>query len=442
MNVVATGRPAMTSELDVPVSRPLVGAAELRAVAAVLRSGWLTQGRQVEAFECEFANYVGAAHACAVSSCTAALHLALRAVGVGPGDEVLTVSHSFIATANAICHCGATPVFLDIDPRTYDLDPARLEAAITHRTRAVLPVHQLGLPCDMEPILEVARRHGLPVVEDAACAIGSELKVSDEWQRIGRPHGDIACFSFHPRKVLTTGDGGMLTTNDAGLDQRFRSLRQHAMSVTDMERHEEQSSGRLIFETYGEVGFNYRMTDVQAAIGREQLRRLPHMLADRRRLADRYTRQLRSVSGLLPPVRLPDRRANYQSYAIRLTPRFPLSRDELMQQLLRRGIQTRRGVMNAHQEPAFAHLTPTSLQCSEAARDEVILLPLYAGMTSLEQDRVLNALAELAALPHDGRNHSSAGKRDGQPLTSDDPSTAGAFEHRRRAAKWRRRHHA
>src|SRR5690606_2541029 len=205
-------------------------------------------------------------------SCTAALHLALHALGIGAGDEVITVSHSFIATANVIRYCGATPVFVDIDPRTYNLDPQRLLEAITPRTKAIVPVHQIGLPCDLAAILAIAAEHHLPVVEDSACAAGSEIRWQGNWERIGKPHGAVACFSFHPRKVITTGDGGMLTTNDPELDRQFRLLRQHGMSVPDTQRH---AARQVIFEEYPLVGFNYRMTDVQGAMGRVQLQRLP-----------------------------------------------------------------------------------------------------------------------------------------------------------------------
>lgn len=373
----------------IPVARPSLGEEEAAAAREAILSGWVTQGPQVAAFEEEFATYVGAHDACAVSSCTAALHLALLAVGVRPGDEVVTVSHSFIATANAVRYCGATPVFVDIDPRTYNMDPALLEAAITPRTRAIMPVHQMGLPCDLPAILAVARRHALPVVEDAACAIGSEILTNGSWERIGRPHGDVACFSFHPRKVITTGDGGMLTTNDAALDRQFRLLRQHAMSVPDTVRH---AAKAVVFEEYPQVGFNYRMTDIQAAVGRVQLRRLPGLLEERVALGERYTRGLRDVSGLVPPVVPPGVRPNYQSYPVEVTPAYPLTRDELMRALLRRGISTRRGIMNAHQEGACAELPPAWLPHSEHARDTVILLPLYCSMTEREQDHVLDQL--------------------------------------------------
>jgi dTDP-4-amino-4,6-dideoxygalactose transaminase len=380
----------------IPIAKPTLGEEEAAAAREAILSGWVTQGPRVEAFEEEFARYVGAPHACAVSSCTTALHLALLAVGVRPGDEVVTVSHTFIATANAIRYCGARPVFVDIDPRTYNLDPALLEAAITPRTRAVLAVHQMGLPCDLWAILKVAERHGLPVVEDAACAIGSAVRVGESWERIGRPHGTVACFSFHPRKVITTGDGGMLTTRDAGLDRQFRLLRQHAMSVSDRVRH---AAWEVVFEEYPEVGFNYRLTDIQAAVGRVQLWRLPELLARRVALAEQYTRALADIPGLEPPYVPEGVRPNYQSYPVRVTPDYPLSRDKLMQALLRRGISTRRGIMNVHQEPAYQGTAAGPLPHSELARDAVILLPLFHELSRSEMCRVIDALAPARTAP-------------------------------------------
>src|SRR5262249_26054126 len=205
--------------------------------------------------------------------------------GVGPGDEVVTVSHSFIATANAVRYCGALPVFVDVEPGTFNIDPTRIEAVLSARTRAILCVHQMGMPCDLAAIAPIARPRGLALVEDAACAAGSEIFWDGRWERIGRPHGDIACFSFHPRKLVATGDGGMITTASAEWDAHFHRLRQHGMSVPDTVRH---VSSQVIFESYPVLGFNYRMTDIQAAVGREQVKRLPNVLERRRDLARPY----------------------------------------------------------------------------------------------------------------------------------------------------------
>lgn len=384
----------------IPFARPYMDEKEAAAARRAILSGWVTQGPEVAAFEREFAEFVGAPHACAVSNCTTALHLALRAVGVGPGDEVITVSHSFIATANAVRYCGALPVFVDIEPATYNMDPALIERALSPRTRAILCVHQIGLPCDLRRILDIARRHGLPVVEDAACAIGSEILWDGRWERIGKPHADIACFSFHPRKLLTTGDGGMLTTASAEWDRKFRLWRQHSMNVPDTVRH---ASSTVIFEEYSELGYNYRMTDIQAAVGREQLRRQPDFVARRREQAARYRDLLADVPGLGLPFEPEWARANFQSYAVRL----PEGADQraVMQSLLDAGIATRRGVMNAHREPAYPRGTwscgrecacpPGScerLRESERAQDGVILLPIFHEMTAEQQERVARAL--------------------------------------------------
>src|ERR1700692_231897 len=215
---------------------PLLGDDEANAAREAVLSGGVSQGPQVAAFEREFAALVGAPYACAVSNCTTALHLALTALNIGPGDEVITVSHSFVATANCIRYCGATPIFVDIDADTYNIDPDRVSEAITPRTRAIIAVHQMGMPCDLAALTALAARHGVVLIEDAACAAGSEIRMNGSWERIGKPHGLIACFSFHPRKVITTGEGGMLTTADAELDHKFRLLRQHGMSVPDTAR--------------------------------------------------------------------------------------------------------------------------------------------------------------------------------------------------------------
>jgi len=379
----------------IPVARPWLDERDADAARRAILSGWVTQGPEVAAFERELAAAVGAPHACAVSSCTTALHLALAALGVGAGDEVITVSHSFIATANAVRYCGAMPVFVDVRPDTYNIDPTLIEAAITARTKAVLVVHQLGMPCELDAILDITTRHGLPVVEDAACAIGSEIRWQGQWERLGRPHGDVACFSFHPRKLLSTGDGGMLTTRNADLDARFRLLRQHGMSVPDTVRH---ASTRVVFEEYTVAGFNYRMTDIQAAIGRVQLSRLAEIVSRRRDLAARYGQALQHVAAITPAAEPEWARSNWQSYTVRLEP--PLDQRRVMQRMLDDGIATRRGVMNAHREPAYP---PGSwrgsgpLTTGERLQETTIVLPLYHQMTPDEQDRVVASLKRAVA---------------------------------------------
>jgi perosamine synthetase len=373
-----------------PVFRPCLGGDEIDAVARVIRSGWVTQGPEVAAFEQEFAAYVGARYACAVSSCTTALHLSLLAVGVEPGDEVITVSHSFIATANSIRYCGARPVFVDIQLDTYNIDPTQIERAITERTRAILCVHQMGMPCDLAAILSIAKRHNLPVIEDAACAVGSEILWNGAWEKIGQPHGDVACFSFHPRKLLTTGDGGMLTTSNPEWDRMFRLWRQHGMSVPDTVRH---GAREVIFESYSVLGYNYRMTDIQAAVGRVQLKRLPGIVAERRKLVAVYRELLSSIPGLGLPVEPSWASSNWQSFCVKLPE--GCDQKKVMQYMLDRGIASRRGIMCAHRELAYEQAYGrVSLPNSERAQDQSIILPLYPGMKEEEMERVVARLHE------------------------------------------------
>lgn len=374
----------------IPIAKPCIDEREAEAARRVILSGWITQGPEVVAFEREFADCVGAEYACAVSNCTTALHLALRAAGVGPGDEVVTVSHSFIATANSIRYCGAIPVFVDIQPDTFNLDPKQVEAAITPATRAILCVHQMGMPCDLSSLVAIAGKHGIPLIEDAACAIGSEVLWNGRWEKIGKPHGDVACFSFHPRKVISTGDGGMITTRHKAWHDQFRLWRQHGMSISDAVRH---SSAEVVFESYPEVGFNYRMTDIQAAVGREQLKRLPEIIQRRRELASTYSEALFGLPGLIVPSEPNWARSNWQSYCITLPDNC--NQKQVMQSLLDRGIATRRGIMCAHREPAYLKEPWRSigvLAASEKAQETAVILPLYPDMSATDQEAVSEAI--------------------------------------------------
>lgn len=380
-----------TARKTIPVARPSLGLEEEEAVLEVLRSGWVSQGPKVAEFERKFAEYVGAPHAVAVSSCTTALHLALVVSGVKPGDEVICPSLSFIATANAIAYAGARPVFVDIDETTYNIDPRQIEEAITPRTKAILVVHQIGLPAALDEIQEIGARHGLVVIEDAACAIGAEY----HGRRIGAPHTAMACVSFHPRKILTTGEGGMITTADAEVAARLRRLRQHAMGVSDLARH---SASKVVVETYDEVGYNYRMTDLQAAVGLVQLQRLDGMLERRRELAARYSERLSALPWMMVPQTPAGSLHNFQSYMVRLRDDAPISRDDLMQELLDRGVSSRRGIMAIHREaPYCSGLWDAQLPVTNHVTDSALVLPVFHEMTDEEQDYVIDCIESVSA---------------------------------------------
>jgi dTDP-4-amino-4,6-dideoxygalactose transaminase len=369
----------------IPVMRPLLGEEEAEAVAEAVRSGWVAQGPRVARFEQAFAERVGAGHGVAVSSCTTALHLALHVLGVGPGDEVVVPSLSFIATANAVRYCGATPVFADVDLDTGNLTPATVEPVLTARTRVVLAVHQGGVPADVDALDAVCRPRGITILEDAACAAGSTYR--------GRPVGagaELAAWSFHPRKLLTTGEGGMVTTDDAGLAARLRRLREHGMSVSAADRH---AAGGAVVEEYLETGFNYRMTDVQAALGLVQLRRLDVIVARRRELAASYHAMLAAALPDALPVRDPSYgTTNYQSFWVLLPDDCPVERNDVLAELAAAGISARRGIMAAHLEPAYAGHPHAPLPVTERLTRRSLILPLHHELTASDAERVVETL--------------------------------------------------
>jgi dTDP-4-amino-4,6-dideoxygalactose transaminase len=368
----------------IPVMKPWLGVDEALAVAEAVESGWVAQGPRVASFEGAFADRVGAPYGIAVSSCTTALHLALHLLGVGPGDEVVVPSLSFIATTNVVRYARAEPVFADVEAQTGNLSAATVERVLTDRTRAVIVVHQGGVPADVEPLRRLCVARRIDVVEDAACAAGSTYR--------GAPVGSgarLAAWSFHPRKLLTTGEGGMLTTDDERFALRARRLREHGMSVSAADRHR---SRQPVIERYLEVGFNYRMTDIQAAVGEVQLRKLDAMVRRRRELAARYHELLERLPGLRP-VRDPAwGTSNFQSFWVEVEPEFPLTRNALLAHLAERGISARAGIMAAHRQPAYAGHRHGDLPVTERLTDRTLILPLFHQMTGQEQGAVVSAL--------------------------------------------------
>lgn len=350
---------------------PCVGDREIEVVAEVIKSGWLTQGKKVEAFENAVAEYLGVNHAVAVNSCTAALHLALHAVGVGPCEFVVVSDFTFPATANVVVHCGAHPVLVDVELATFALDPAKLEGLVSPLTRAVLLVHPFGLAANLDLIMEIANGRGIPVINDAACSLGTTYKgrhVSD--------FGVATCFSFHPRKIITTGEGGMVVTNNRSIADVVRCLRNHGRSEGGFRR----------------FGFNYRMSDVHAAIGLVQLERLDGLIERRREVAGWYVDEL-DIEGVILPTQ-PDWDGHiYQSFVVLLDERY--SRDVVIKRMLVRGIETQIGTYALHALPVFSRMyTAGDLPASYLAHKQSLTLPLYPGMTHDDVKRVCITLEE------------------------------------------------
>lgn len=402
---------------NLPITRPCLDRRERELLLEPLRSGWLVQGPQVARFEQMVAQFCGARHAVATSSCTTALHLALLAAGVGPGHEVIVPSFTYVATANAVEYCGARPVFADIDLDTFNLDPRQVEERLSARTVAVLPVHLFGLPADMESLAATCRRAGVAIVEDCACSLGAYLG--------GRHTGTFGlagCFSFHPRKCITTGEGGMIVTDDAALAGRVRRLRDHGAAKSDLARHHE---GGTLLPEFNELGYNYRLTDLQGALGVAQMEKLPRILAERRALAARYDELLSHLSWLKTPPCPQGSLHAYQSYVCLVRaeefgglPAANLFRNRLMAWLEGRGIACRQGTHAVHTLGYYrAKYGLTDNDCPHALAAErlSIALPLFVGMRRSDQQRVAaelgrgreEVLRSLEGRPHAPREEGS-----------------------------------
>jgi len=371
----------------IPIAKPYLTNDEAQSTYDTILSGWVTQGPKVQEFEEKFAKYVGSKYAIALSNCTTALHLAMVVTGIKDGDEVICPSMSYVATANCIKYVNATPVFAEVNDQ-YNLDIIDVEKRITSKTKAILLVHQIGMPADIDAFKALCKKYNLKLIEDAACAAGSAYKGN----KIGS-HSELVCFSFHPRKVITTGDGGMITTNNEEYAKRVKLLRQHAMSVSDRERH---SASKIIFEDHVELGYNYRMTDIQAAMGIKQLEKLEMIIEERRKIAMKYIDALRDINCIRLPIEKQSYFSNYQSFSIFLKENCKISRNELMQQLFNMEISSRRGIMTSHRETAYKDIVNNiSLPVTENLCDNSIIIPLYFPMLDVDIDKVISNLKVL-----------------------------------------------
>ena len=382
-----------TSQQFIPFARPDTGDEEIDAVARVLRSGWLSTGPETRAFEAEFAEFLGGGlHAIAVNSATAALHLALEAIGIGLGDEVIAPTLTFTATIEVARYLGADAVLVDVDPVTLNMDPARIEAAITPRTKAILPVHYSGLACDMDAIFAIAKRHDIQVIEDAAHALPSTYK----GRTIGQLDSAASAFSFYANKTMTTAEGGMIVTRDADLAARMRVMRLHGISRDVFDRFHSTTPG-----WYYEIiapGFKYNMPDLSGALGRVQLRRLPGFLARRQQMAARYLKELSGLPLILPADAPVGEKHAWHMFVLRLSDTAKLSRDEVIQALSDAGIGTSVHYLPLHRQPYWRDrygLHPEQFPVADLAYQRMLSIPLYTAMSDDDQARVIAALHEI-----------------------------------------------
>jgi len=373
----------------IPLLRPWLGKAEIEAVERVIRSGWISQGQVVEEFEKKVANYVGAKYAVATNSCTSALHLSLRLMGVSSTDEVICPSFTCMATANAIHHTGAVPVFADIDEKTYNLDPKKIEGKITTNTKAILVVHQIGLPADIDGFKLIVNKYRLALIQDAATALGAIYKKT----RLGGDGGPT-CFSFHPRKIITTGEGGMIVTDDKRLAIEAKSLGSTGASISDLVRH--KAKGKII-QQYFSFGYNYRMTDIQAAIGVVQMRKIDKILSERKIQAKIYDEAFTKNEKIVIPYVPKYATHCFSSYMIRIK-NSKVSRDTLIRKMADLGISCRIGIQPLHFEPFYKNQKKyknVSLQVTEMVANDSIFLPIFPSLTRSQQNHVITSLLKI-----------------------------------------------
>ena len=375
-----------------PFARPSLGEDEIRELVDTLRSGWITTGPKTERFAADFLEYVGGRFAVPVSSATAGLHVALLALGVKPGDEVITTPMTFVATLNTIVHCGAVPVLVDIDAATLNIRVEQVERCITPRTRAIVPVHYVGQPADLDPLLALAQSRGIALLEDAAHAAGTEYK----GRRIGS-FPTTSVFSFHPNKNITTGEGGMIVTEDENVFEQASLLKFHGMDREAWKRFAKEGSPRYDVAV---PGFKYNMMDIQAALGLHQLKRLDAFIAERTRLAARYEKALFGLAGLILPQRVPypSRHAWHLYTPLIDIDRLTLSRDAVMAELKSRNIGTGLHYTAAHEFSYYAQRfgwKPEDYPEAHFVSERILSLPLFPGMTDGDQDDVIEAVREV-----------------------------------------------